>query len=70
MLVYECSPNFERDYINVKGVPKPGSCYPFQKEMEQSAKVWAEALNYCRRISLVWAVGGEYVNDKKSYNYP
>ncbi|CAF0975185.1 unnamed protein product [Brachionus calyciflorus] len=47
--INECGPNFEKEFIKSNPIPDPGFCY---------SPIWLRALDYCRKFSLVWAVGG------------
>ncbi len=52
----ECSNEVEKVYAN-KSMPQPGSCVSDDEKDE-----WNQFRRYCKKISLVWAVGGPLVN--------
>jgi hypothetical protein len=49
----ECSPEFESVYLKNHSLPDPGSCV----EDESTVNYWNEALSYCSKSSMAWAVG-------------
>lgn len=50
--IIECQPEFENSYLKNNDFPKEGECYSGE---------WLKVIEVCRKISLVWAVGGPAV---------
>lgn len=55
----ECSKEFETVYLANNSLPEPGVCIADSTQ----TKEWNVLLQYCSRISLVWAVGGSEIQD-------
>jgi hypothetical protein len=60
-VMYECDSDFESQYLANNTWPEPGPC--FQLDPTQDARVWMKVRPFCSKISLVWAVGGDMVQD-------
>jgi hypothetical protein len=59
--MYECDSNFESQYLANNKIPEPGPC--FALDPSQDPKDWLTIRGFCYKISLVWAVGGEIIQD-------
>ena len=58
-VMYECSKEYETVYLKNQTEPKPGLC----ANVGVKTPEWDLPMRYCNRISLVWAVGGDLIND-------
>ena len=55
----ECSKELETVYMVNNSLPDPGICVADSTFVES----WTPIFMYCRRTSLVWAVGGDAIQD-------
>lgn len=56
----ECSDALIKEYLKNNTLPQPGMCV--NNEVGQTEE-WANMFNLCRKVSLVWAVGGSEIQD-------
>ena len=61
-VMYECNNKFEPDFLKINGVPTPGPCFQEESTDPNYQTKWGEVRQYCSKVSLVWAVGGDLVN--------
>ena len=63
-LMYECDHRFEDLYLKNNTKPKAGPCYPnFETPSTPYDSKWDTVSKYCRKISIGWAIGGDYVRN-------
>lgn len=60
MIVTECSPSYEIEYLNSNSEPKPGPCLSFHESQPATEIVQVGLM--CNKQSMIWHVGGNYVN--------
>lgn len=63
----ECSKQFETDYLQKNPFPQPGYCVTDNSVPDY----WANIMQYCMKVSLVWAVGSSTIQDfPDDFAYP
>lgn len=60
-VMYECDSRYESVFLKNKTEPKPGPCYVSDSADPNYKTDWPVAREFCQKISLVWAVGGDIV---------
>ena len=60
-VVYECNKQYETEFLKNNTEPAPGPCAKEEANDSNYITNWYEARQYCQKISLVWAVGGDMV---------
>ena len=60
--MYECNSKYETIFLKDNEVPTSGPCFPQDSPDPNYETKWPEVRQYCQKISLVWAVGGDMVN--------
>ena len=58
--VNECGPKFEEEYVKQNRIPEPGPCFSFHPSQPKTN--WSSLLQYCSKVSFVWAVGSPLVS--------
>jgi len=57
----ECDSRYQ-DFLKNNTAPPGGACYPqYATASNKYDTKWDSVLNYCQKISLGWAVGGDLV---------
>jgi hypothetical protein len=57
----ECSPDYETVFLKNFTTPAPGYCFAdVEAKMDP---MWSQVQTYCKSVSLVWAVGGDVIQD-------
>lgn len=59
MIVTECSPSYENEYLKSNPEPTPGPCLSFHES--QPATEIVKVGSMCNKQSMIWHVGGNYV---------
>ena len=56
----ECDSRYD-GFLIKNTPPRSGACYPQYTTSNNYDTKWKSVLNYCQKISLGWAVGGDLV---------
>ena len=59
--MYECSSKYESIFLKNNLEPTPGPCFKSDSADPNYQTKFQEVRQYCQKISLVWAVGGDIV---------
>jgi hypothetical protein len=63
-LVYQCSHQFESEYLVNNPFPQPGHCFDDKDTFSSNPKnTWLNVHEYCRTVTSLWAVGGDLIQD-------
>ena len=60
-VMYECNKEFETNFLKTNTMPTPGPCFKEESTDPKYETKFGEVRQYCSKVSLVWAVGGDMV---------
>ena len=60
--MYECNGKYETEFLKNNTEPTPGACFKEDSPDPNYQTKWPQVRQFCQKISLVWAVGGDLVN--------
>jgi hypothetical protein len=61
-ILYECTPQFETEYLKNNSVPEPGVCFSLDPKQKPDT-TFSSVMPYCTRTTYDWGIGSPIVQD-------